>query len=44
MQLACEIARIDADALAAMKHMTCRALEIPLNDGLTMERWMQYRN
>lgn len=44
MQLACEIARIDADALAAMKHMTCRVLEIPLNDGLTMERWMQYRN
>lgn len=43
MQLAREIARTDADALAAMKQMTRRALEMPLNDGLTMERWMQYR-
>ncbi|MBN3777097.1 enoyl-CoA hydratase/isomerase family protein [Burkholderia sp. Ac-20345] len=43
MQLAAEIARIDADALAAMKLMTRRALEMPLNDGLAMERWMQYR-
>ncbi|UQO39483.1 enoyl-CoA hydratase/isomerase family protein [Burkholderia cepacia] len=43
MQLACEIARTDADALAAMKLMTRRALEMPLNDGLSMERWMQYR-
>jgi len=43
MQLAAEIARIDADALAAMKLMTRRGLEMPLNDGLAMERWMQYR-
>ncbi|WP_174913309.1 enoyl-CoA hydratase/isomerase family protein [Burkholderia diffusa] len=43
MQLARDIARTDADALAAMKYMTRRALEMPLNDGLSMERWMQYR-
>ncbi|MFB9122929.1 enoyl-CoA hydratase/isomerase family protein [Paraburkholderia dipogonis] len=43
MQLAAEIGRIDADALAAMKQMARRALEMPLNDGLSMERWMQYR-
>ncbi|VWC57728.1 enoyl-CoA hydratase/isomerase family protein [Burkholderia lata] len=43
LQLAAEIARIDADALAAMKQMTRRGLEMPLNDGLAMERWMQYR-
>ncbi|WP_025602077.1 enoyl-CoA hydratase/isomerase family protein [Burkholderia sp. WSM2230] len=43
MRLAGDIARTDADALAAMKHMTRRALEMPLNDGLWMERWMQYR-
>jgi enoyl-CoA hydratase len=43
LQLAAEIARIDADALAAMKLMTRRGLEMPLNDGLAMERWMQYR-
>ncbi|MET3823581.1 enoyl-CoA hydratase [Burkholderia sp. PvR073] len=43
MQLASEIARIDADALAAMKLLARRAMEIPLNDGLAMERWMQYR-
>ncbi|MEB2488154.1 enoyl-CoA hydratase/isomerase family protein [Burkholderia multivorans] len=43
MALAREIARTDADALAAMKQMTRRALEMPLDDGLSMERWMQYR-
>ncbi|MES2999545.1 MAG: enoyl-CoA hydratase/isomerase family protein [Pseudomonadota bacterium] len=42
-QLAIEIASADAHALAAMKYMARRALEIPLKDGLAMERWMQHR-
>ena len=43
MQLAREIAEKDAHALAAMKRMARRALEIPLEEGLRLERWMQYR-
>lgn len=43
MQLAEDIARTDAQALASMKFMARRALELPINDGLALERWMQFR-
>lgn len=43
MTLAREIAAADGGALAAMKHMARRGLELPLKDGLWLERWMQYR-
>lgn len=43
MQLAQEIAGRDPYALAAMKHLARRSLELPLQDGLQLERWMQYR-
>lgn len=43
MQLASEIAQTDAQALASMKYLARRALEVPLQDGLSLERWMQYR-
>jgi enoyl-CoA hydratase/carnithine racemase len=42
-KLAEEIARSDGQALAAMKFMARRAIELPLKDGLAMERWMQHR-
>ncbi|MFT3721896.1 enoyl-CoA hydratase/isomerase family protein [Pseudorhodoferax sp.] len=43
LQLAQEIATADALALASMKQMARRALELPLADGLRYERWMQHR-
>jgi enoyl-CoA hydratase/carnithine racemase len=43
LALAQEIAHSDPHALAAMKFMARRALELPLKDGLQMERWMQFR-
>ena len=43
LQLASEIAESDPQALASMKHMARRAMEVPLQDGLELERWMQYR-
>ncbi|MEY4139025.1 MAG: hypothetical protein RLZZ371_1207 [Pseudomonadota bacterium] len=43
LELATDIARTDAHALAAMKHMARRALELPLKDGLALERWSQFR-
>lgn len=43
LALAGEIAQADAHALAAMKAMVRRSLELPLKDGLAMERWMQFR-
>lgn len=43
LQLATEIARADALALASMKQMARRAMELPLSDGLRHERWMQHR-
>ena len=43
LELAIEIARTDAYALAAMKMMARRALELPLKDGLALERWSQFR-
>lgn len=41
--LAASIATADGQALAAMKTMARRALELPLRDGLAYERWMQHR-
>ncbi len=43
LQLAQEVAGADALALASMKQMARRALELPLQDGLRYERWMQHR-
>lgn len=43
MALAAEIARADPHALSGMKTMVRRGLELPLSDGLWLERWMQYR-
>lgn len=42
LELAREIAQADALALAAMKQMARRAMELPLSDGLRYERWMQH--
>ena len=41
--LAVEIARIDAHALASMKTVARRSLDLPLKDGLALERWTQFR-
>lgn len=43
LALAESIAAADGHALAAMKAMARRALELPLRDGLAYERWMQHR-
>ncbi|MGC4250357.1 MAG: enoyl-CoA hydratase/isomerase family protein [Sphingobium sp.] len=43
MALAREIARADRHALAGMKTMVRRGLELPLKEGLWLERWMQHR-
>ncbi|MFM0028423.1 enoyl-CoA hydratase/isomerase family protein [Paraburkholderia madseniana] len=43
LELAQEIARADALALASMKQMARRSMELPLSDGLRYERWMQHR-
>jgi enoyl-CoA hydratase len=43
LQLGTEIARADPNALAAMKSMARRALELPLKEGLWLERWTQHR-
>jgi len=43
VQLAREIAAADPQALAAMKQMARRALDLPLHEGLHWERWMQHR-
>lgn len=43
LALAKDIAESDAHALASMKFMARRSLELPLKDGLQMERWMQFR-
>ncbi|WP_028206066.1 enoyl-CoA hydratase/isomerase family protein [Paraburkholderia nodosa] len=42
LALAQEIAQADALALASMKQMARRAMELPLSDGLRYERWMQH--
>jgi len=43
LQLAQEIARADAEALASMKFVARRSMELPLKDGLWLERWTQHR-
>ena len=43
LELAAEIARADGRALAAMKLMARRGMELPLREGLWLERWMQHR-
>ena len=43
MELASEIVQADPYALANMKFTTRRALDLPLKDGLALERWMQFR-
>jgi enoyl-CoA hydratase/carnithine racemase len=43
LALAQELARTDAHALAAMKLMVRRGMELPLKEGLWLERWMQHR-
>jgi enoyl-CoA hydratase/carnithine racemase len=43
LRLAEEIARADPLALAAMKSIARRSLELPLKDGLSLERWTQFR-
>ncbi|KAB1448827.1 enoyl-CoA hydratase/isomerase family protein [Bordetella bronchiseptica] len=43
LELAGEIARADALALASMKEMVRKSMELPLSDGLRHERWMQHR-
>lgn len=43
LELAQDIARTDSHALAAMKMTTRRSLELPLRDGLALERWAQFR-
>lgn len=43
LELAQEIAQADALALASMKQMARKSLELPLADGLRYERWMQHR-
>lgn len=43
LALATEIAQGNALALAAMKQLARHAMELPLQDGLRYERWMQHR-
>lgn len=43
LNLARELAATDARALATMKHLVRRGMELPLKDGLWLERWMQHR-
>ncbi|MFD1559485.1 enoyl-CoA hydratase/isomerase family protein [Paraburkholderia silviterrae] len=42
LELAREIAQADALALASMKQLARRSMELPLSDGLRYERWMQH--
>lgn len=43
LALAQQLAQTDGRALAAMKLMVRRGLELPLKEGLWLERWMQHR-
>ncbi|HSW18991.1 MAG TPA: enoyl-CoA hydratase/isomerase family protein [Ramlibacter sp.] len=43
LALAQDIARADPQALASMKALARRSMELPLKDGLSLERWTQYR-
>lgn len=42
-ELAAELARRDPRALTAMKQMVRRGIELPLGDGLLLERWLHHR-
>lgn len=43
LALAQELARTDGRALASMKMMARRGMELPLREGLWLERWAQHR-
>ncbi len=43
LALAQEIARTDGGALASMKLLVRRGMELPLREGLWLERWEQHR-
>lgn len=43
LSLARELARTDACALASMKLMVRRGMELPLKEGLSLERWLHHR-
>ncbi len=43
LKLAQELARTDARALASMKMIARRGMELPLREGLWLERWAQHR-
>jgi enoyl-CoA hydratase/carnithine racemase len=43
LELAQDISRADGMALAAMKAMARKSMELPLQEGLRYERWMQHR-
>lgn len=43
LELARQLAGTDARALATMKSIVRRGMELPLKDGLWLERWGQYR-
>jgi enoyl-CoA hydratase len=43
LALASELAKTDGNALSSTKHMARRGVELPLKEGLALERLMQYR-
>lgn len=43
MALATSLAETDGKALSTTKELVRRGLELPLSEGLWLERWMQYR-
>ncbi|MCO5084359.1 MAG: enoyl-CoA hydratase/isomerase family protein [Rhizobiaceae bacterium] len=43
LELARSLAKTDAKALAMTKELVRRGLELPLREGLWLERWTQYR-
>ena len=43
LALAESIAQTDSLALSSMKEIVRRGLEMPLSEGLALERWMQHR-
>lgn len=43
LQLAADIAQADPLALASMKRLARQALQVPLTEGLQLERWAQLR-
>lgn len=43
LELAQALAKTDGKALATTKELVRRGMELPLSEGLWLERWMQYR-